>query len=424
MKSICKLLVDLSFYYTLSGYFLIAFTHNHPYPWGILLLMAAAVLYIVIRNRKLSAPAFGDDVPSDGSDVAKPVKIALCALPAAIFLTNVSVWQIVQFVPGWVFIVLTILQDRIHTTRFDFMWHFRFTSKFFWTMLIGIVALPRLGEAIVGTVPYLLVYLLISVCLTRMLREQGKLRAGRNFAVIAVLLIAGIVLVFFQVPTLILDALGFVYHNVIVWAIFGVTYALGWLLYGVFNLIARVVNLDFSYYSEPPQLVEIPLDVFEEYLYFDVVTTPDWVNTVVVILLALIVAVIFVVVLRKMLGNNIHKPEAVYTEEQEMLQKRERGSGGKLLRPREPRRAVRWYYRKYLQLGILKGERSGFVLQKSDTSLDVFEKSSGMFSEDEERELRELYTKARYGQRAEIDKGDSELALRLWRTIKSSSKRA
>lgn len=86
----------------------------------------------------------------------------------------------------------------------------------------------------------------------------------------------------------------------------------------------------------------------------------------------------------------------------------------KVLRPRNPRQAIRWYYRRYL----LKGASKGANLEDSDTSLSVLVKFGSFFNESEERAFRELYLKARYWQGIEISKADAEDAARLWRKMK------
>ncbi|MCL1996568.1 MAG: hypothetical protein FWG63_10210 [Defluviitaleaceae bacterium] len=78
-------------------------------------------------------------------------------------------------------------------------------------------------------------------------------------------------------------------------------------------------------------------------------------------------------------------------------------SGYGLFAPKDPRLAVRYYYRRFLKLCSKKG----IPHKKNDTSKDVIQKNGQYFSAQVMNDLREVYITARYSNH-EITKNDSK----------------
>ena len=424
MTGVCKLLFDLCFYYTLSGYYLNIITGEHPSSWGVPALILCAAADAAIRSRKRSARNSGENA-TVGVDPITVICCALPGLPAAIACTTPALifttWQMIQFVPAWAFFGFTIWSGRVHTSRGDFQEHFRFTGKLFALSAFGLFAFQKLGSAITGAVPYLIVYLLAGVCLMRILRDDGKLSAGRNIAVSLLLLAGSIVLAAAQAPKLILGAAGFIYQNIVVRIVIGLAIVAGALLY----VIIKAVSWIFSFLKTGSHDVEIDAGGSAQEIFGDGVETllnepPAWLEIAATVLLVIAVALVIFLIMRKLLGNkregSIKKP---YTEQQESVRKHGQTKNGGLFRPNEPRRAVRWYYRKYLREGISRGAEP----VASDTSLSIRRKYSSFFPGDEAGELRELYIAARYRQNKEIRKEDADAAAEIWRRLNEKRRR-
>jgi hypothetical protein len=420
MKELLKILFDLSFYYALSGYFFFLFTENHPSVWGLPLLMLSACLFIrFTRSSKPPEPG-GGFTPGDGfsqgdGSIASRIRhskivlicaIISCALPGALFAFGISFWQTIQFLPAWAFLVFTLLSGRIYTTLEDFKRHFSFTGKLFLLVLIPwFFIFSMVGGALAAAIPYAILYLITGVCLMRVLRDDGKLAVRRNIVVLLALLLVSIVFAMLQAPQLILSAAWFIYQHVIARLITVMSVVLFFLMFGI-------GPGEIAYEEEIPiQLPNELIDSGNEMLEFT-----GWLVAVpIFIVLGCVVLAIFRI-FRRLLGNKrFEKRVRVYTEEHERLQKPERGSKiGGILRPRDPRLAVRWYYRKYLKEGIIRGAHPS----RADTSQRILKKFSPYFPAAGAERLRELYIVSRYNYVKEISKADSDNAAKAWREMK------
>lgn len=409
MVEVCKILFDLCFYYTLSGFYLYIFSGAYPSNWGIPVMLLSAIAFSALKKR---IPGF--ERPGD-SKTALLVTAVCCALPVLLLLLDLTLGQIIQFLPAWAYYAYTIWNGRIYTDRGEFEGHFGFTGKLLGLAAFGFVAFSRIGGAISGAIPYLLVYLLTGICLMRVLREEGKLARGRNIVVVLILLLGSIVLTVAQTPQIILSAAGFIYNNIIARILIGVAVAIGAIMYGFILAVTRLVALlsvggrgSEAYDS----LNETAQELFEDVTMRE---TPVWLETAAMLLLALAVAFVIFLILRRLLGNKAEKTKVrYYSEEQERLQKHERRKMGGVIRPADPRQVVRWYYRKYLKEGVSRGLESA----PSDTSLSISKKCSPFFPEDDTAGLRDLYIKARYRYSAEIPKTDANTASEIWRRLK------
>jgi len=126
------------------------------------------------------------------------------------------------------------------------------------------------------------------------------------------------------------------------------------------------------------------------------------------------VAFIMFLILRRLLGSRLAASKTrFYTEERERVQLREKQKVGGLLRPKDPRLAVRWYYRKFLKEGVTRGGRQGVA----DTSLSILRRFEHLFPDGGSAELRDVYIMARYNYRKEPTKADVEATAKIWREM-------
>ncbi|MCL2663537.1 MAG: hypothetical protein FWE83_09460 [Oscillospiraceae bacterium] len=404
MKEVLKILFDLSFYYALSGYFLYLFTGNHPSAWGVPLLTISACAFILLTR---TAEAQEGSFFASRTRHSKAViicSIICCALPGALFAFGISFRQIMQFLPAWVYLIFTLLSGRIHTTREDFKKHFSFTGRIF-MLMIPVFAFVRVEGALAGAIPYAILYLMTGVCLMRVLRDDGRLTVRRNIAVLLSLLLVSVAFAILQAPQLILSAIGFIYEHIIARLLVGMATALFWLL-GISLLEGTL---------EPE---ELPNQMPGEFIA-EGTTLPEmagWLVAIPIIITICIVVLVIFRIFRRLLGNNwIENRVSVYTEKHERLQKqgRSRKRSG-IFRPRDPRLAVRWYYRKYLKEGIIRGAQPS----RTDTSMSILHKYNPFFPAEDAEKLRELYIVSRYNYGKKISKADVSNAAKTWREMK------
>ena len=410
ITAILKLLFDLCFYYTLSGYFISLVTKNFPLIWGIPLIIAVNIIYFTVSKLRSGVDASGDNHRN------RPLSIACSILPAAFFLFQPAVWQIVQFVPAWVYSCFIIWTGRIVVEYREFESHFSFTGKFFFLMFLGIAFIKNLPDALSGAIPYFALYVLTGVCLMRILRAEGKLSALRNAAVLLALLLGAVAITVFRAPQLFATVFGFIYNNVIVWMLTGLAMLIAGIGYGFYYLFHALISL-FAREPKEPNLnfSEMAQDILGE----EVVATQGaplvWLKIVLLTLLGLAILLTVFLIFRRLLGRKSSaKIDSAYTIEQERLERKNNAKTSGMFRPKEPRLAVRWYYRKYLKEGISRGA----LLLPPDTSEHVQSKYEHFFTAAGSDKLREVYIKSRYAQLYTVESGDVTEAQELWKSLK------
>ena len=406
MTELCKILFDLCFYYTLSGYYLYVFTDEYPSNWGIPVLILTAAAYVVMKR------VIGNKTRSEGVR-AMLLAVVCCAMPVLLLVFKPTIWQIAQYAPAWAFLGFTVWTGRIYTDRSEFERHFKFTGKILCLIIPGFIAISSIGGALTGAIPYFVIYLLAGVCLMRILRDEGKLTTGRHIAVMLIVLTAGVVLTILQTPQLLATVLGFVYKNIIVWVLMGIVVVL---LYFLSGLVWLFSLLGTSGEQEPPEISITVDDIFGDQLEGASMSNASvWLEIAAVIVLALAVAFILFLIMRRLLGNKSHsKRIKPYKEEQERLQKQVAGKKYGIFRRKDQRQFVRYIYKKYLK----EGASRGLSLVPSDTSLSVLRKYSEIFALSESADLRDIYIKARYRFSEETLKADSDAAAEIWRRLK------
>jgi len=455
MTGLLKILFDLCFFYTFSGFYLYIFTENYASGWGVPVFMLSVCIYMMIRKKILTGKIIdaytGEDNPiTPGTSIETnrknrkskrktkirerksiaeiiksidPIKVICCLIPAVMLLFDLTLWQILQFIPAWVFFIIKIWQNRIYTSREEFVDQFKLTGGILGVAGLGLVIVSRSGLALAGVIPYLVTYLLTGVCLTRTLREEGKLTAARNITTMGTLLICSVVLAFLQAPQWIFYAIGFIYNNILIHLIKWIAIAIGSVIYAIaylLSLLGRLFkfNMDIGEFELPQIENENPTMFMEE---GEIIQEefPLWVQVAAFIFFLILIGFICYLILRKLLGNKFNtEKDKLYTEVQETLNIKERKTRSGIFRPRDNRQAVRWYYRKYLTEGISRGANRS----RQDTSRCIMEKYVSVFPENESISLRELYIEARYSDKKELQKSDVQKAADLWNGLKQSRK--
>ena len=411
-----KILFDISFYYAISTYFMYLGTRTYPSVWGIPILVITIALYIAVGGRK---PITAN--PNGGVKI-NPISIIFCIIPAVFFIFRPSLAEIIQFLPAWLYLGFVIWMGLYSTNRILFTTHFGFTGKFYFLYFAGIfwINSGNFSEAINGAVPYIVVYLLTGVCLMRILREEGKLPGRRNITVVLTMLLACVALVTLQAPQLLASAWSFFYNNVITWVLMG-----GILLIGsIMMIIVRAIMFLLGLFVKNGEFdVTIDMSGSASEVFGDengyIEQNGAWIEIVGTIILILLIILVLYFIAKKIMGVRASgkMKGLAYVEERENLDRRDRGRIGGLLRPKDPRQAVRWYYRKYLKEGA---SRRGTRHALSDTSLHVMRCYAPYFPSGESNDLRDVYVIARYSSQNEINKSQADSVSELWRKLKTT----
>ena len=415
MIEVCKLLFDLFFYYTISGFYLYIFTETSPLSWGAVILSFLVILHVFVKYRLRK-----------GGDTIKPVRridpvgIVCCIIPVTVLFFRPTLWQLVQYIPAWGFLGFSIWTGALHTTKTDFKDHFRFTGKLLLLMLPGFISFGRNIAAFNGAVMYLVAYLMLGIGLMRMLREAGKLHRGRTLVMLLALFGASLALFSLQALDLLAASVGFVYKNIIVNIIFAIVFVIGFLVHGVVWILQKIISL---FGGDPERLaVEFDLTGSAEQIFgkqeFTDNGVPTWLVFLGYAVLAFAVCAVVFLIFRRLLGRKtVVEKKSLYTEERESIQAEERRREGGLRRPKDPRLAVRWYYRKFLKEGTRRGAERGVA----DTSLTVAENYAPLFPPVDSAELlRSLYIGARYNETGAVSPEDADKAAAMWKRMKKS----
>lgn len=415
MISVLRILFDLSFYYMFTGFYLSIFlpgwTEMVSSGLGLLLLLASVLLYVIMsRARKLP-----DESNARTVRKVSPLVIFCSAIPAIVFLFEFSVSQIIQFLPAWFFVCYSLFAGSLGTNVVEFNARFRFSQKLLLLCIPGLMFVTRLYESTQVALPYLMLYLLSAVCLKRILRKEGSLRHSRNtlpvvFVVAASALIAGL-----QIRQVVVGGLRFVFAAVFQFVASVFIFLFGWLgdlvvrLFGFFAVLLRNEQMVSGQGGEG-------LTAVAEY------ETAIWIQIVFAVFILTIVFIGLWFLIRSLIvffwGKRLKRSaDVAYVEQSEWLDEGARLERAKILKPREHRQVVRWYYRKYLS----SGSSSGVEFEDSDTSLIVMQKFDKIFPNVQQHSFRDLYLRVRYRDGV-VEKEDAEAAAGLWRQMKMNRK--
>ena len=239
----------------------------------------------------------------------------------------------------------------------------------------------------------LLLYLCSAICIFRLTLHEQETTFDARFIMINVAPAIGIFAILTvlgspQVLSAVWQAVRFVFTS--------------WIL-PVFSFLAAAINSFFNkyFYKQPTEIqfqnIEVPenkLDpirrVEPEY------TGPTFLLTQQVLTIILVVAAILVfswmiiakVRRRRTAGTVAETRTTIMPTVQKTSSVRQK----QFFLPRDPRLAVRYYYRQFLMICTARG----WPPEKSDTSHDIRIKNAGNFPDEDMTRLRALYIKARY----------------------------
>ena len=180
--------------------------------------------------------------------------------------------------------------------------------------------------------------------------------------------------------------------KILYWPIFYLAYA--WDKFLAYIMSSKKNNMDESLFSEVGNSMEDFRDLVQNNP-----ALPSWLTRSISIATKLILILFIIYMIKKLFKSRVFnriKEEKNYTEEREFIQiiNRNKGDKRRLLKPKELKEQIRFYYKKYL----IKIEKKGIVIENSDTSFDVNRKAKENFNRENIESLRNIYISIRYGE--------------------------
>lgn len=402
-----KLVFDLALYFTLSGYYLIIGAHVGPSAPGFLALCAAAGLDAILRTRGVYGRR------------QRFLRLLPLFLPLSAFFLRPALWQALQLIPAWIYLGWSVLTDRVSLRYDGFRTHFSFGLRALLLLAFGPIFSPQFGGALLRSVPYLVLMLGCGVCLLRMLRE-ARAEGMRQGVYIAVFVFVCAGLTVGKAPQLLVKAAGYLWRYALAPLIFVAALAFAALFYGAY-LLLRWLVLRAQGKSEPlnidarsaAQMMGLE-DQYDAYT-----ANLEWLRWLLLVLAVCILVFFLIRFFRRLMG------EKVSTAGNVSPWRETRGAASKavssphlsgLMRPREPRLAVRYYYARFLA----ECRRRGLAIPDGSTVTELCKTCAPGFPGADPSVLCELYSPARYSDRSAVSPSDARRAAETWKELKRS----
>ncbi len=402
MAGIYKLIFDLSLYYSLTGFYLVVFFRTPPSALGMLLLCAAVGLEAFLRGR----------------NVELTKRVPVLALPIFALVVWPGLWPAIHLMPAWLYVGWSLVTGRINVEYEEFRGHYGFGLRLLLIMLPAFLLCKWVGEAFIAAVPYLALMLSVGVCLLRMLREVTP--SGTKQAIFIMAFVAGCaILTVGRAPQMVLAVIKFLYQNVVAVVLLGAVLLLGMGFYGLFKGFFWLISL-FSKGEEKEVVMDLRsaaemLGLEDEFV--DKTGDILWLRILGYILVALIVAVVLFFIFRRLLGKGRREEnEDPWSELRESVEPGAKRRRRSVLRPRDPRMAVRYYYAKFL----VECRRRGMRSKPGNTSKELAEMSAAYFPGGDTGQLAAIYAPARYSERAAVTPQDAERAKEAYSSLKKT----
>ena len=405
MIVIYKQLFDFSAYYAIAGLYFLLIGNTAPGVPGFILLGISAAAAEVQRK-------FLPD---------KKVYLYLClCIPAFYLLFGPTLWQMVHLIPVWAYLVWIELTGRIYTSADEFPYHF---SRNLWLLLLMLppvlFAPEKWSQCVTASLPYIILMLSLGVCLLRILRANSSGYLKQSI-IMAVFLAACLVFCLLGLPAIMADCVGFLWQyffkyiiELLALVIAGVVFVVA----ALGDLLLRTVTfkgLDNSLLLNlKPLLGEETLQEIED----AAVSDPRALKISLIILGCIAAAFGVFLLLRAMAGSRSRADTAAsdHALSPQYVPSAKNYRAG-LIRPSDPRMAVRFYLQKTLREGI----RRGADITEDMTPGEMFRRCSAVYPPDDLKELMELYSPARYNEMHPVSKKDANRAEALWRRLKKS----
>lgn len=327
------------------------------------------------------------------------------------FATGLGIGMIVLYT------ALTILGRRFYMDRETHADFFRGSIIACCICAIPFVMLMELEHVIV----FILLFLISSIFLMRMLRQESEVFNNPRFRIInalSVLLVFVLALLMSSQAFLgaVLSLLGLVYRTLCL----PVLYLISYLFMGVVYVVDWVIRTFFSSEGPTEDIMENLSQGLEQLkpIAGDGAAGPSDTVTMIAQGILIVIAIIFVVilVLRNKKGRLSLERSSVQEFRSTIVAYRpEEKIPADRFPPREPRAAVRYYYRSFLRLC----SRLGHDFPRNSTSASIEKAVSHRFDEETLQAMRETYIRARYSEH-DISKEDAASIKAQVKNLKAS----
>ncbi len=402
MAEFGKLLFDLSLYFSLSGYFLFLATDSPPSMAAFLLLNVSAGLSIVFRNRSVGN--------------RRLMRILSLLLPIFTLLSHPSLWQFILVLPPWIYLFWSILSDRLSLGYDDFRSHFSLGIWLHFILILGLFFSKPLTPALLCIVPFFVIMLASGVCNLRILREE-KPSGFRQWLYLILFILLCTALTLGKAPQLFVKVLGLFYRGVVAPILLVAAIVVGAVVYVFVYLFLRLFSKD------PTAAENIQIDLRSlaedfglEDQYIEYTTDLKWLRLILIFLGIAAILFFLFLVFRRLMGNRpAEEPDSPWQERQSGLFVRSVSyvKPG-LIRPRDPRLAVRYYFSVFLA----ECRHRGLAVPKGMTASELTEYCSAVFPGADPGLLIELYLPARYCNANPVSQSDVRRAAEVCRELK------
>lgn len=395
-----KLIFDLAFYYTLTGFYLNIFTDAAVSAPGFVLLCIMVFLNCMPNPRW-----------------PQKVSVWTLLLPLLSLIKWPGMWAVIHLLPVWAYAGYCVWSDRTEVTYGDFHHRFGLSVGSLCSFLLAFLLSRNAPRAFVVVIPYLIMMLVAGVCLLRLLRENTA-SGGKQALIMIVFVVCCGLLTAGKAPQMLMAVVGFVYEHVIAIALLGVILFFGLTLYGLFAGIAWLASL----LGAQGQQIELDLRSVAEQVGLEAEITDHsgdiaWLRILGYILLAVLVTAVLVLIFRRLLGDRRGgRSENPWSEQKARLGSASLPGYRALVRPREPRLAVRYYYSRFLQ----EADRRGMEAVQGSTAEEIVDQARMYFPGADPQDLTAVYAPARYCHTAPVTQADVTRAQAAWRRLKKT----
>ncbi|MDF2908222.1 MAG: hypothetical protein K0R34_3543, partial [Herbinix sp.] len=367
LSRLYKLIIDLGVCCSLGAFLLYYFGKVTLHEGGFLILLAAATLTLMMREKSKQSILFVIVLPVLGG-----------------LILRISGPQLLVYLPVWGYIVYLLVSDRLVVTRGDFLDRVRRILILSLILpLFMLVELSIFGEAFRAALPYLVVTIVSIVFMLRHLRTLQRREGQKGYYSqqlweMIIFLAVCVMLTIARVPQNLLVGIRVLYQNLIL----PVLSLLGFILGTIISLIISLLSIEgcsrgretsprdddlYGRLKDIPELtkVTVPSSVWLLPLLYSLG-----------VILALIVLFFFI---RWLIGDKgKYKIPLGVSEIRETLEEPNERKNNLMWRlSKEPAERIRYYYLKYLlylhsiKISILSGDTTREVDQKySDTLAD------------------------------------------------------
>lgn len=400
MIGLYKLIFDLSVYYILTGFYLNLFLSKPASLPGFALICLMVALHIFARYK--CAP--------------KWCRRGVLLLPALTLLFRPDGWILAHMLIAWVYGAWSLETERLGTDYGKFRNQFMFGLRLQLVCLPGLIVDSNGPMAAVACLPYLLVALAVGICCLRCLRDRASaLRYGMwtaAFLAVCFLLTLG------GVPDFLLTVFGWIYKNIIVRVIQAMSTVVFLAVYYVIKLIADFARIQSGSQGQTPdgegQSLEEMLNI--DGRLPDMSDRGQWLVVIGYLMVGVIMLGLLAWMVIRLMGSlDVRKAATVvYSEKTEKMDIpvfRPR-----LIKPRDPRGAVRYYYALFLR----ECKNRGMDLIPGSTAQELAEQCAAIFPGADPKDLCAVYDPARYWSSQPVTAQQAEEAAQAWNRLRKT----